>query len=140
MKKLLILGLVLLMVVVFATTVFGKAQKEELDIYDAYIGGPEQPEEASGWVILNLDANNNLIVQIQVRDLKPNTQYWAWSQGEQGSFWTNAKGHGHFHFSRPYDEYNEDYDIKYDGLVWIAIRTEDHWEQNNKVLQYTPPQ
>ena len=139
MKKIIILGLVLLMVVVFATTVFGKAQKEGLDIYEAYTGGPDQPEDASGWVILNLDANNNLIVQIQVRNLNPNTEYWVWSEGEQDSFWTNTKGHGHFHFSRPYNEYEEKDDIVGDGLVWIAIRTEDHHESHNKVLQYTPP-
>ena len=29
-------------------------------------------------------------------------------------FWTNAKGHGHFHFSRPYDEYKEILDIEDD--------------------------
>ncbi|GAI80755.1 unnamed protein product, partial [marine sediment metagenome] len=134
-----ILGLVLLMVVVFVTTVFGQAQKVELDQYVGYIGPAHNLPNASGWAILNLDANNNLIVEIQVRNLHPDTEYWVWSEGLQDSFWTNAKGHGHFHFSKLYDDYKEILDVENDGLVWIAIRTQEEYTKDNKFLLYTPP-
>ena len=74
MKKLIILGLVLLMVVVFATTVFGAAQKLEL-ISDnpSYLHTNPEPEgDVVGFVILNnpdpVEEGYNLTIVISLKE------------------------------------------------------------------------
>jgi hypothetical protein len=81
MKKLFILGLVLLMVVVFATIVFGKAEKSDLLHNVSGTVTPNPDGDIGGFVILNNpdpeeeDDECNLVVVVSLKDGVPNSFY-----------------------------------------------------------------
>ena len=90
MKKIILLGLVLLMVVVFATTVFGAAQKSDL-IYDpgAQNANPSG-DVVVGFAIINNPSNpngldgDNLIVVVSLKkceQVSPDTTYGVYLEG-----------------------------------------------------------
>ena len=122
MKKLLILSLVLLMVVAFATTVCGKAQKasfcNDVDGIDTAIEG------SGGKLIINIPkGSTGMIVQGMLRNLEPNKSYYVylhasdvdnWYEGDEAdlSQWgtgeyyyrfdlitANEEGHVNFHIN-----------------------------------------
>jgi len=79
MKKIIILGLVLLMVVVFATTVFGRAQK--LDLKEGLEDG-----NVVGFVILNNPSGAvNFVVQVIIENAEPNLDCNIWISALTGT-------------------------------------------------------
>ena len=101
MKKLIILGLVLLMVVVFGTAVLAKADLQTLVPY----GGDSAYPDASGKAIVNV-SNGNVVLEItvSVKGLDAETEYEVKGCSEGGGDWTpigffttNKNGNGHFH-------------------------------------------
>jgi hypothetical protein len=116
MKKIIILGLVLLMVVVFATTVCGKAQKLDLidnsDYSNVAIQDPVG-DDVGGFAILNNPDPNeegdgcNLVVVVSLKDGEPDSDYniylEEWKDGVPnrcayliGVLHTNEDGKGNF--------------------------------------------
>ena len=90
MKKLFILGLVLLIVIVFATTVFGKAEKS--DLIDNTIGKTPSPVgDVVGFVIFNNPDPDeeydgcNLVVVVSLKNGEPNTSYNVFLEEWNGS-------------------------------------------------------
>jgi len=79
MKKIIILGLVLLMVVVFATTVFGKAEKSDLVEGPGNSGNQNPSGEVVGFAIINnpdpIEEDYNLTVVVSIKKCAPNFQY-----------------------------------------------------------------
>jgi len=97
MKKLIILGLVLLMVVVFATAALAKADVQKLVPYD-----PLYPD-ASGQAIVN-DSMGDVVLEItvSVKGLEPETEHTVYLGKpwfSLGTFTTNKNGNGHFHIN-----------------------------------------
>ena len=114
MKKLIILGLVLLMVVGLATSVCGKAQK--VDLVDDTTG------DVYGWVIANKNASGDIILEGHVQKAPVDTLFYVFikdlywegfindEESSIGEFTTNAAGNANFHFTIPSefeDESNE---------------------------------
>ena len=105
MKKLFILGLVLLMVVVIATAALAKADVQKLVPYP--FDGAEYPD-ASGQAIVN-DSMGDVVLEItvSVKGLDPGVEYevkGCTSSGvgdwtSIGFFTTNANGNGNFHIN-----------------------------------------
>jgi len=103
MKKIIILGLVLLMVVVFATTVCGKAQKVYLvPSTPTYSGG-------EGFVIFNNSSgtDHNLELTVSLKGLGANEEYdiylfvdgkW-YNNALVGTVVTNKMGNANFHIN-----------------------------------------
>lgn len=79
MKKLIILGLVLLMVGVFATTVFGKAEKSDLIEGPDNSGNQNPSGEVVGFAIINnpdpIEEVYNLTVVVSIKKCAPNFKY-----------------------------------------------------------------
>ena len=121
MRKLLLLGLVVLLVVGCTAVGYAKAEKLVLDGSDPDVA----IEGASGWAIVNLADDTKTIIEIQVRNLDPNITYYVFSNGLRGEFITNKKGHGHFHFTLPLEE-------EFSG--WIVILTQDTFDPTKRVL------
>jgi hypothetical protein len=97
MKKIIILGLVLLMVVVFGTATLAKADVQKLVPYgDAY-------PEASGKAIVNNSMGDVVLeITVSVKGLEPGTEYevkgcFPWTS--ISFFTTNKNGNGHFHIN-----------------------------------------
>ena len=127
MKKIIILGLVLLMVVVFATAALAKADVQKLVPYN-YLGGDPAYPDAKGKVIVN-EPKGDVVLQITVSviGLEPDTDYWVksctslttgdWT--DIGPFTTNSNGNGHFHIN-----YREDLLLPLDIIyIWCAIQS-----------------
>ncbi|MBU4511068.1 hypothetical protein KJ830_08495 [bacterium] len=78
MKKIIILGLVLLMVVVFATTVFSKAEKSDL-IKNPGSWNPDPSGEVVGFAIINnpdpVEEGYNLTVIVSLKKCDENFTY-----------------------------------------------------------------
>jgi len=100
MKKLIILGLVLLMVVVFGTAALAKAVLHTLVPYlPAYA-------EASGKAIVNNSEGDSLLeITVSAKGLEAYTDYFVYI-GDDGGNWTNlgtfttnANGNGNFHIN-----------------------------------------
>ena len=97
MKKIIILGLVLLMVVIFATTVFAKAQKFDL-IEGSSLIQEDLDGESVGFVILNNpnpedeDDECNLVVVVSLKDGVPSTLHYIylnhWIDGSRKYWYT----------------------------------------------------
>ena len=106
MKKFVILGLVLLVVVSFAAIVLAEADVRELVPYKWGGGVPAYPD-AKGKVIVN-EPMGDVVLQITVSviGLEPDTDYWVKSCIDLcppwifiGPFTTNSNGNGHFHIN-----------------------------------------
>ena len=104
MKKVIILGLVLLMVVVFGTAALAKADVQKLVPYTYTPAEPIEPD-AIGKAVVN-DSMGNVVLEITVsaRGLMPGEDYIVWitsgsSWFKLGGFTTNASGNGHFHIN-----------------------------------------
>ena len=128
MKKLLILGLVLLMVVVFGTPTLAKADVQKLVPYGA---DPPYPE-ASGKAIVN-DSMGDVVldVTVSVRGLEPGAEYrvkcWNLEKTELaliGLFTVNKNGNGHFHLN-----FREGETIPLAGHIFI-----NNFDDNQTVL------
>ena len=108
MKKLFILGVVLLMVIVFATSVCGKAQKVDLVICPLNYPGPDYPL-GGGFVIFNNSSGteHNLELTVSLKGVEANTEYdiYLFVDGvgtypvPQGSVTSNKKGNVNFHMN-----------------------------------------
>ena len=110
MKKFVILGLILLVVVSFAAIVLAGADVRELVPYKWGGGEPAYPD-AKGKVIVNEPMGGVwLQITVSVIGLEPDTEYWVksctvldypndsdWTY--IGPFTTNSDGNGHFHFN-----------------------------------------
>jgi len=117
MKKLSILGVVLLMVVVFTTIALAKAEQESF-YNDGF--GIDKISEGSGKVIINLPkGRTGMVVQGMIRNLDPNEDYYVylWETGKITTWYTgdllgnvgswlrfeiittNEKGHANFHIN-----------------------------------------
>jgi len=128
MKKLIILGLVLLMVVSFTAIVLAKADVQKLVPYNYFGDDPAYPD-AKGKVIVN-EPKGDVVLQITVSviGLEPDTEYWVksctslviedWT--EIGPFTTNSNGNGHFHINYREGEQPPPLDIIY---IWCAIQS-----------------
>ena len=116
MKKLFVLGLVLLMVVIFGTAALAMADVQKLLPYPFTPSGtPMVPlcPDASGKAIVN-DSMGDVVLEITVSviGLEPDTEYvvkscTSWPSGPWimiGEFTTNANGNGHFHLNFRADE------------------------------------
>jgi len=124
MKKCILLGLVLLMVVVFAIPVFATDQ-QMVDLVD-------NDGNVSGWVIANKNASGEIILEVHVQKVEDGTLFyvfikdnlWAWTNDtcRNGEFTTNKVGNGNFHVTIPSPGVTEITTIivrePYD--VWIA--------------------
>ncbi len=58
--------------------------------------------DAHGWVIINQTPTGatEVVIEIQIRDAAPNWTYAVYSGGNLlGTFTTNKKGYGHFHYN-----------------------------------------
>jgi len=123
MKKLLILSLVLLMVVVFATAALAKAEKQILEPYVS--SNAPYYEEASGKAIVNTSKGDVVLeITVSVKGLEPGTEYevkGCISKAEAGwtsigVFTTNANGNGNFHINFRVDE-----DLPPTGYIYINL-------------------
>jgi len=106
MKKLFILGLVLLMVVVFGTAALAKAEKVDLILCNYYTPGVETP--SGGFVIFNNSSGteHNLELTVSLKGVKADTEYdiylgYAnWTVVELvGTVKTNASGNANLHIN-----------------------------------------
>ena len=110
MKRIILSGLVLLMVVVFGTAALAKADVQNLVPFNwyNYLGNPSAVPaypDAKGKAIIN-EPMGDVVLQItvSVQGLKPNTDYWVKSCTsleeedwiEIGKFTTDDDGNGHF--------------------------------------------
>ena len=104
MKKIIILGVVLLMVFVFATAALAKADVQKLVPFP--FNDPRVPD-ASGKAIVN-DSMGDVVLEItvSVKGLEPDTTYEVKSCADSsgpwvplGEFTTNANGNGHWHMN-----------------------------------------
>ena len=127
MKKIIVLGLVLLMVVSFATAALAKADVQKLVPYNYFGDKPAYPD-AKGKVIVN-EPKGDVILQITVSviGLEPDTEYWVKSCTdltppwiEIGPFTTNSDGNGHFHINYRDGEQLPLLDIIY---IWCELQT-----------------
>ena len=88
--------------------------------------------DASGFAIRNEtpEGNTTAVVQIQVRDAAANFTYHVQSGGiPRGSFTTNKKGSGHFHFNCSLEEPLGNY---------IAIRTVEDGNNTDELILVYP--
>jgi len=98
MKKIIILSLVLLMVVVFATVALAKADVQKLTPYTGF-------EDASGKGIVNHSEGDVLLeITVSAKGLEAGTDYFVYI-GEDGGKWTllgtfTAKKNGTINFHR----------------------------------------
>ena len=105
MKKIIILGLVLLMVVVFATSIFGKAEKSDL-FKGSNVGNPEPSGDVVGFAIINnpdpIEEDYNLTVVVSIKKCAPNFTYTVYLEryapgpiyNDIGELTTNEVGNG----------------------------------------------
>ena len=103
MKKFILLGLVLLMVVVFTITVFATDQ-QKVDLFDS-------DGNLSGWVIANKNDSGEIILEVHVQKVEDGTlfyvfikdDFWKWTNDEcrSGEFTTNKVGNGNLHLTIP---------------------------------------
>jgi hypothetical protein len=122
MKKIIILGLVLLMVVVFGTAALAKADVQKLVPFP--LVGPMYPD-ASGQAIVN-DSMGDVVLEItvSVKGLEPETEYEVKSCTSQTEadwtsidfFTTNINGNGHFHIN-----YREGDTLPPTGHIYINL-------------------
>jgi hypothetical protein len=102
MKKIIILGLVLLMVVVFGTAALAKADVQKLVPY-----GAAYPD-ASGKAIVNTSMGDVVLeITVSVIGLEPDTEHFVYLSHPWfllGTFTTNKNGNGHFHINIRWDE------------------------------------
>ncbi len=99
MKKIIVLGLVVLLVIGSAIAVYGKAQK--VDLFDDTSGA------RVGWVIANKNGAGEIIVQIHVQKGQADTPFYVFIKNDNwiyagdpsrdGEFMTNNQGNGNFH-------------------------------------------
>jgi len=137
MKKIIILGLVLLMVVVFGTAALAKAEQKSFYNGINDFGIDKTIEGSGGKVIINIpEGEIGMIVQGMVRNLDPNEEYYVllWAQrdtswyigdlplGKVGSWFrfamitTNIEGHANFHININTEDLSTG---TYDISVWI---------------------
>ena len=100
MRKLMQGVIALAIALTFAATTSAQAARYELVNADAGV----EVTGATGFAIVNVNANGVGQVTVQVRNLNPKTKYWVWGGGSRGSFTTNKKGHGSFHGSWDADQ------------------------------------
>lgn len=97
MKKIIILGLVLLMVVVFGTVALAEADVQKLVL----LTSDTTYQYASGMAIVNYPEEDvALVITVSVKGLIPETEYevkGCWGYVSIGFFTTNKNGNGHFH-------------------------------------------
>ena len=103
MKKFILLGLALLMVVVFTITAFATDQ-QKVDLLD-------NDDNVSGWVIANKNDSGEIILEIHVQKVADGTlfyvfikdDFWNWTNDEcrNGKFITNKVGNGNLHLTIP---------------------------------------
>jgi len=109
MKKLIILGLVLLMVVGFGTIALAKADVQNLEPYTYYPGQTKEytiSPDASGKAIVN-NSKGNVVLEITVSAKGLDSeQVYTVSLIATGQIWfplgvftTNANGNGHYHIN-----------------------------------------
>jgi hypothetical protein len=116
MKKIIILGLVLLMVVAFATAALANANVQKLVPY-AYPGQDAAEPDASGQAIVN-NSEGDVVLEltVSVKGLKPDEEYTVifgkpWFPPypyDLFTFKTNKKGNGHFHINLRVDDLQPD--------------------------------
>jgi len=128
MKKLIIL---LIIILGLSLVAYAGATKVE------FFRGPVVDEEdehsgINGFAIINKtpEGNTTAVVQIQVRDAAANFTYHVQSKSiPRGSFTTNKKGSGHFHFNCSLEEAL--------GL-YIAIRTVEGGNNTDELILVYP--
>lgn len=113
MKKIIILGLVLLMVVVFATTVLFAIEQEGIGAVKLVLNErePGNPKGGAGtgpeigWAIVNTNDDGELIVQVHLDEGAPGKLFGVYIKVNGEAHWptpdvqltTNSKGKGNAH-------------------------------------------
>jgi hypothetical protein len=135
MKKIIILGLVLLMVVVFATSIFGKAEKSDLIDNDG-TKTTDPIGDVVGFVILNNpnpdeeDDGCNLVVVVSLKNGEPNTSYNVFLEEWNGSPKWSIIGGGF----GTYDSGNPTLDTNEVGHGNIELRLDTEYLVGNTLL------
>lgn len=87
--------------------------------FDLWKTGDQYVEGATGWAIVNPTPKKGIMVELQVRDLLPETEYFVFFGADKadGTFWTNEEGCGHYHANGA--------SLNGTGQFFVTVRTSD---------------